>query len=229
MMPGRRPSRLGLVTIGQAPRDDVVPGMLCHLPADCEVLQAGALDGLGAAEIRAMAPGPGDYVLATRLADGSAATVARRFVLPRLAAAVADLEGRGCEVTAVLCTGTFPELATAKLLVEPERIFHAVCTGVADKRRLGAIIPLAAQIPQATARWRAAGVEAVVAAASPYGPPERLVAAARELRGEAVDLVALDCFGFTAAMRSVVRRETGCPTLLPGTYLARVLGELLAV
>ncbi len=219
--------RLGLVTIGQAPRDDIVPGMLEYLPAGTKVMQAGGLDGLDKDEIVKMAPGAGEYVLISRLADGSSAVMARRHVLPLLEGAVSRLQEQGADLVAVLCTGTFPDLQTRGLLVEPERIFHAACAGVVAKLRLGALIPLPEQVPQAERRWREAGVDAVVRHASPYGPVERIAAAARELRSAGAAVVALDCFGFTEPMRKVVRREAGCPVMMANTYLARVLGELL--
>lgn len=223
-----RAKRLGFVTIGQSPRDDIVPEMLPHLPPGVEVLQAGALDGADAAALAGMAPEPGEYVLTTRLADGSAVTVARRHVFPRLQSAVDLLAERGAEIVAVLCTGTFPDLRAGALLVEPERLFHAFCAGVVGTGRLGAIIPLPAQVPQAAARWRRAGVRATVEAASPYGDPAVLEAAAQRLWEAGATVVALDCFGFTEAMRGTVRRITGLPVILANTYLARALAELIA-
>jgi protein AroM len=217
-----------LVTIGQSPRDDIVPGMLAHLGSHVEVLQAGALDGLTRCQAEALAPGPGDYVLISRMADGTSVTLARRHVVPRLAAAVAALEDQGCEVTAALCTGTFPDLETRRVFIEPERLFHAACAGIAGRLRLGSLIPLAAQVPQATARWRELGLDVEVRAASPYGPLEAVTAGARSLREAGVALVALDCFGFTEQHRELVGLEAGCPVILANTYLARVLGELLA-
>jgi protein AroM len=77
---------LGLVTIGQAPRTDVVSAMLPHLGSDIELLEVGCLDGLDREQIERLAPGPDDYVLTTRLADGSSVVVARQHVeglLPR--------------------------------------------------------------------------------------------------------------------------------------------------
>jgi len=220
--------RLGLVTIGQSPRDDIVPGMLRHLPPAVQVLQAGALDGLSKDAIEAMAPSPGEYVLITRLADGSSVSLARRLIVPLLAAAVASLEDQGCEVLAVLCTGTFPDLPTRRLVIEPERLFHAACAGAVGRRRLGALIPLPSQVAQAEARWREVGVDAVVVPASPYGPPEPVVQAAVRLRDAGAEALALDCFGYTEQLRQLVRQETGRPTMLANTYLARVLAELLS-
>ena len=54
--PPSRP-RVGFVTIGQSPRDDVVPEMLAWLGTPVDAVQAGALDGCSDDEIGAMAPG----------------------------------------------------------------------------------------------------------------------------------------------------------------------------
>lgn len=219
---------LGLATIGQSPRDDILPGMVPHLPPGVRIVQAGALDGLEAAAIAAMAPGPGDYVLATRLADGSSATVSRRHVLPRLAGAVAQLEASGAEIVAVLCTGAFPELTSRSLLVEPQRTFHALCAALGAGRRVGAMIPLPEQVPQAQQRWRQLGLDPLVVPASPYGPTAELAEAAGQLAAACVDFVAMDCFGYTEPMRALVRRTVRRPVLLANSCLARLLGELLA-
>lgn len=220
--------RLGFVTIGQSPRDDIIPGMLPHLPSGVEIIQAGALDGVDADALEAMAPEPGEYVLTTRLGDGSAVTLARRHVVTRLQAAVDQLAGQGASIIAVLCTGTFPDLHARGLFIEPERLFHAFCAGVVGGGHLGAVIPLPAQVPQATARWRQAGVRATVEAASPYEDAAALEAAASKLKRAGVDAIALDCFGFTEEMRSLVRRISGAPVILANVYLARALAELLA-
>lgn len=219
---------LGLVTIGQSPRRDIVPGMLGCLGPGVTVREAGALDGLDRDGIAALAPVPGDYVLASRMADGSPVTVARRHVVPRVQAAVARLEDQGCEVTALLCTGTFPDLETRRPFIEPQRLFGSACAALAGRHRLGVLIPLPEQVPQAEARWRELGLEARVRPASPYGPPGPVAAAARSLREAGVALVALDCFGFTEELRQIVRREARCPVIMANTYLARVLGELLS-
>ena len=59
--------RVGTVTIGQAPRVDVTPDLMKILGPQVELVEAGALDGLGAEQIAAMAPRPSDYVGANAL------------------------------------------------------------------------------------------------------------------------------------------------------------------
>jgi hypothetical protein len=62
--------------------------------------------------------------------------------------------------------------------------------------------------------------------ASPYGAPEELATAARRLAGLDVDLVAMDCIGYTLAMKETVRsrldrssaRIDASRRLLPSTW-----------
>ncbi len=67
--------KIGAITVGQAPRTDVTADIL-PLLGDCQLLERGGLDGLSRQEIAAFAPEPGDYVLVSRLADGSSVTFA---------------------------------------------------------------------------------------------------------------------------------------------------------
>ena len=75
---------IGTVTIGQAPRTDVGPEVAEIHGPDVEIREAGALDGMTTEEIAKLAPRKGDYVLVTRLADGSSVQVAEQHITPRI-------------------------------------------------------------------------------------------------------------------------------------------------
>ena len=49
-------TKVGLITVGQAPRSDVVPDMAAILGGDVEIVEAGALDGLSREQIAPLAP-----------------------------------------------------------------------------------------------------------------------------------------------------------------------------
>ena len=115
-------SLLGLVTIGQSPRDDVLPQMLPFLPEAVGIRQAGALDGLSREQLANLRPGPGDYVLHTRLRDGSAVTVSRERIVSLLQRCIGELEDGGANPILLLCTGEFPSLRSRALLVELLRL-----------------------------------------------------------------------------------------------------------
>ena len=86
---------IGLVTIGQSPRTDVVPKMAVVMGPGVVVREAGALDGLSRADIEALAPSAGQEILVTRLADGSPVLLGKEKIVglveERIAALLANL------------------------------------------------------------------------------------------------------------------------------------------
>jgi protein AroM len=223
-------ARIGMVTVGQAPRDDVVPDMTTLLPG-VEILQAGALDGLDAAAIARLAPAGDDEILVTRLADASSVFVGKSRVLPRIAARIAALEDAGVDLTVLLCTGAFPRLATRRPLLEPQQVLLGVLRGLSHPGRLGVLTPSERHVAQTTARWRADGFEAVVVPLSPYDehdPPALARATAALLEGGA-GLVVMDCIGFRDVTRRDLAARLGVPVLVANLLVARLAAELLAL
>ena len=225
-MSGSRKRMLGLVTIGQSPRDDILSQMLPLLPVGLDIRQVGALDGLTCEQIAGLAPGPADYVLHTRLQDGSAVTVGGERIMVLLQSCLKQLEDEGANPVVLLCTGEFPELRSDTLLIEPDRLLVNVVRGLGP-RRVGVLVPLPSQIEAAAEKWRVLEAEVVFAAASPYGERIELTQAAEELEGYPLDLVVMDCMGYTWAHRRVVMQATGRPVILASRVVARIVGELV--
>jgi len=221
---------LGLVTIGQSPRDDIMSQMLPLLPAGLDIRQVGALDGLTCEQIAGLAPGPADYVLHTRLQDGQAnelaVTVGGERIMALLQSCLKQLEDEGANPIVLLCTGEFPELRSDALLIEPDRLLVNVVRGL-GLRRVGVLVPLPSQIEAAAEKWRELGAEVVFVAASPYGEQIELTRAAEELGGHPLDLVVMDCMGYTLPHRRVVTQATGRPVILASRVVARIVGELV--
>jgi protein AroM len=223
--PGKR--KIGAITIGQSPRVDVVPEMTEVLGPSVEVVEGGALDGLSAAEVAALAPRDGDYVLVTRMRDGSSVKLAEHQILPRMQDQVDRLVGEGVEAVALLCTGEFPAFRSPRLMLEPQRLLHHFVAGVAGGRRLGVVVPIPEQIGQGTRRWEGVTDAVRVEAGSPYADIAELERAVGALREWRPDLVVLDCMGFDGAMKARAAAIAGVPVILPRTVLARTLAELL--
>lgn len=220
-------STLGIVTIGQAPRSDVVPQMRKHLPKDTQIVEAGALDGLTFDEVQAFRPREGEYVLTTRMADGRSVVVAKERLMPRLESAVDCVEAAGAATILMLCTGQFPELrGRPALIAEPDRILQHVVLALRPER-LGVLVPLPEQVEAAQARWSEVTREARVVSADPYGEPARIPEAARELLDHDPDLIVMDCMGFQEEHRQAVRMATDIPTVLANAAVSRLLAEVL--
>jgi protein AroM len=223
-------ARLGMVTVGQAPRSDVVPDMRALLPG-VEILEAGALDGLDAGAIARLAPEGDDGILVTRLADGGSVFVGKSKVLPRIEARIAALEEQGVAMTALLCTGTFPKLPTRKPLLEPQQVLLGVLRGLTCPGRLGVLTPSERHVPQTTARWRADGFDAAVVPLSPYEEhdPAALARATAALRTAGAGVVVMDCIGFRDVTRRELTARLGVPVLVANLLVARLAAELLAL
>lgn len=229
-------ARVGMVTIGQAPRTDVVPEM-AELLGPAEIIERGALDGLSGSEVEALAPAAADEVLVTRLTDGSSVFVGKRRVTPLVQKKIEEVEGEGVSLTVLLCTGTFHGLRASRPLVEPDKILLGTLRGIRFPGRLGVLTPSARHVAQTEARWRSYGFDPVVVPLSPYegGPPAPaggggavgIAAVARALRAGGAGLVVLDCIGFGRETRAELHALLEVPVVVANLLVARVLAELL--
>lgn len=221
--------KLGTITIGQSPRDDVIPEMLPYLGENVEVIQAGALDGLTYEEILEFEPKEGDYVLVSKLRDGRSVKFAEKHILPRLQNCIDKLEAEGVEVILFICTGAFPDIFTSKKpILYPQKILHGVTPNLLGKGKLAVITPDEDQIFQSQKKWSETGVDVIVVKGSPYSKEDELGEAIRELkRYKGIDIIVMDCIGYNQEMKKRVSKETGIPVVLARTMVARVLGEIL--
>ena len=222
-------TRVGLITVGQSPRTDVVPDMAVILGSDVDIIEAGALDGLSRAQIDALAPVGDDEILVTRLTDGSSVFVGKMHVIPLIEQRIAALEDRGVTLNALLCTGAFPKLAARRPLLEPQQLLLGLLRAMTFPGRLGVLTPSERHVPQTEARWRESGFDAVVAPLSPYEEedPAAVRRAADALRAGGVGLIVMDCIGFRRKTRDEIAHLTGAPTLVANLFVARVATELL--
>lgn len=220
--------KIGAITIGQSPRLDVVPEMEEILGEGIEVLQAGALDGLTKEEISKFVPEEGDYILVSKLKDGSSVKFAERYILPRLQKCIDKLESKGAELIVFICTGQFPAIfKSSKMLLYPQTILHAVVPKLAPNGRIGVINPDRDQIKQCLAKWAESGCTIEAVAGSPYGHIQEIRNAASALKQKDVDVIVMDCIGYNVKMKNIVREITGKPVILPRTLVARVIREML--
>ena len=216
-----------MVTIGQAPRTDVVPAMADVLGPHVEIIERGALDGLHGDEIAKLAPEADDDVLVTRLTDGSSVFVGKRSVTPRVQRMVTELDALDVTMTVVLCTGHFTGLRARRPLVEPEKILLGVLRGISFAGRLGVVTPSERHVEQTTRRWREQGFDPVVVAASPYHDTTPIAVVADRLQAGAAGFVVLDCIGFQRWQRDELQAALDVPVIVANLLAARVVAEMV--
>lgn len=217
---------VGLLYIGQSPKEDYISFFRTGLPANTKIVEAGAMDDLTLEEIRALPVQEGEPILVMQTRDLVTVTAAKALVEERLAEKVQLLESLGAQVIVVLCTGKFPSLNSRVLLLEPSEILFKTVAAVSRGRKVGIITPLPEQIPQTRASWQAVGIQPMLEAATPYESLNPVVEAALRLRDGSSDLIVLDCMGFTGEAKNAVRQASGIPTICARSIVRRVLGEL---
>lgn len=219
---------IGLITIGQSPRVDITPHIANILGPQVDITEIGALDDVEdplRSEYRYRGePGP---VFATRLRNGDPIEVSESALLPLIRNCVSRLQTQGIAVFGLLCTGEYHALDDIPGLVRPYGLLHRVTDSLISKGKLGIMIPTPHQTSAKRAEWRTPEREAFVCAASPYRGDQEIGAACVELRAAGVDMIVMDCLGYSWEMKARVRAEVGVPVIMAGSLLAWALKELI--
>lgn len=218
---------LGIVTIGQAPRDDIAKLFAAHAPAETKVILRGALDGLSDSEVDKLQPENGGDTLYTRLRGGQDVKISKSAVIARSPAVFDKLRGDGCDVLVYACTGAFPPMPGDENVLFPSRVLNGLATGLLPRGRLGLLIPLAEQGEKLASKWARPGLEVVAEALVPSAGQGEAAAAAERLAAKKPDLVAMDCMSYTPTTKEWIKGPLGVPALLAITATGRVLREML--
>lgn len=217
------------LTIGQAPRSDIMPLLDEYLPRD-RVTHTGLLDGLTREQIRArFEPAAGEDILVSRLLDGTQVRLASARVEAALQQKIDELEHQGCSTILLLCTGVFHHLkARQALLLEPDRIIAPLMSGLVGGHQLGIVVPVVEQITHQSSKWGALATPPCYATASPYEADEHtLMKAAQSLKAQGAQIVLLDCIGYRRSHVDLIRRHLDVPVLLSNSLVVKLAADLL--
>lgn len=218
--------QIGMLTIGQSPRDDILPAMIEILGDGYEVVEAGALDDLTLEEIRQIEFRPDDLILVSRMRDGTEIKITKRLILPLMQKRIHELEERGVRLTVIMCTGKFPQFESKGIIVTPKEILKGVLKGALKRGRLGVVYPAEEQTQMAQSEFRREGIEIYADHFSPYEGDGELGHLAERLAEQDLDLILLNCFGFSNKVKQAVAKKTGKPVIQSNVLVAWVLKEL---
>jgi len=219
--------KIGAITVGQSPRTDVTADIMGIFNGKAELVERGGLDGLTREQIAGFRPVEGDYVLVSRMNDGTSVTFAERHIIPRLQKAVNELEEQGAAFIMMFCTGKFPDTLKARVpLIYPCEILDRIVPLLTAGSSITVVTPSPLQIAQSEKKWSEIVDNVHVVSGSPYGEWEELEKTAQLIRDTEADLIILDCIGYTQEMKRLFARVTKKPVILPRTLLARLVSEL---
>jgi len=218
--------KIGMLTIGQSPRDDILPTLMGILGDGYEIVEAGALDDMTHEDIQGIEFGPDDYLLVSRMRDGTEIKITKRFILPMMQKRIDELEEKGVSLIVIMCTGKFPQFDSRVLVVTPQEILKGVLEGALKRGRLGVVYPAEEQVQGAEAGFGREGIEIYGDHLSPYEGDSELEGLADRLTGQDLDLILLNCFGFSSKVKEAVTKKTGKSVIQSNALIARVLKEL---
>ena len=219
---------ISMLTIGQAPRPDISNDLRQLLPQDWELREYGALDGLTRREAEALCgyDGQGELLVTRMAGDSRQMELSAEKVFVRLQDCITLAEKEGADLHLMACTGNFPSYIHEKTILYP-----GVCqrqAALAIDRRVGVLIPNAAQTEQIRGWWAQCGAPHVLlAAADPFGPVSGVEDAARRLKAQGVHILCLDCFGYTLAHKRAAEWAAGLSVILPREVLCQMAKEEL--
>ncbi|WP_243356434.1 AroM family protein [Bacillus litorisediminis] len=221
--------KLGMITIGQAPRTDVAPIIEKYIDGRAELVQVGVLDGMTKEYIENnLFPEKEDYVLTSRLVTGESVVMSREKIKPILQEKITYLEQSGIEQILLLCTGVFPGLTTTtSYLIEPDHIIPPTVKALVGDRRFGVIVPLDEQKETLYPKFSPFGLKPFFAVASPYNPNVANYEAAAAELGNKVDIILLDCMGYAEEAREIISKQTGLPVILSNAIMAKLVSEMI--
>lgn len=215
---------LGLVTIGQSPRDDIRPAYAAVLGPGVRIEEAGALDGMTEAAIARLAPSADDVPLVT-LASGREVRIGKRAITPLVQRGVDAVAAHGATAVAVLCTGHFEGLHADMPLIEPDRVLRGFLHAILPSGRVGVIMPDEGQAAMMQHKWR--DYDTTLATASPYQPPTQWDVVIEDFIRARVQAIVLDCMGFGPEAKAYFAARTHVPVLCAQTATAHLIRDLL--
>ncbi len=218
--------KIGMLTIGQSPRNDLIPALMDILGKDVEIIEAGALDDLTIDDINKIELKPEDYILVSRMRSGKEIKITKKFVVPRMQEQLDKIEAQGVRLTVVMCTGKFPQFKSKGLVVTPSEILKGVIEGSLKAGKLAVVYPTAEQKSYAERDFARTGVSLYADSVSPYEPKD-VEGLLKRLKKESPDLIFLNCFGFPLSLKNKVIEATGKPAIHSSSVVARVLKELV--
>lgn len=218
--------QIGMLTIGQSPRTDLIPGLMNILGEGFEIIEAGALDDLSFEDIQRIELNPEHYILVSRMRDGREIKITKKFVVPRMQKQLDKIEAQGVRLTVVMCTGKFPQFKSKGLVVTPSEILKGVIEGSLKAGKLAVVYPTEEQIVYVERDFGREGIQLYADSVSPY-EPEDVEGLLKRLKAEDPDLIFLNCFGFPSELKDKVIEATGKPTIHSSALIARILKELI--
>jgi len=179
------------VTLGQTPRDDVIPELFKIIGKTSNYREIGLLDDSN--NIERAKPSEDEEFLVTRLREGSEVKLSRRWV-EKILKRIPHQK----EMTVLLCTDD----VDIDGYILPSKILKCFAS-IIKPEKLGIVVPEPGQIEMVRGKWKSIARDLKIVSYSPYTHIFNNLSILRDR-----DLVILDCIGYTLRDEEFVKKYT---------------------
>jgi protein AroM len=220
--------QIGVITIGQAPRTDLIPDVEKFFSSEVEFIQRGVLDNFDEKRLAQVKPEPGQTTLVSRLKDGTSVTMSKEKILPVIQQIIDNFNEDQVNLIILACTGEFKIFQSDVPIIYPDYLLNHVAQGIfRNKGQIGVIVPLPEQYESIQKKWQSASFEAICVASSPYIFDEQsLIKATNKLEHTNINTIVLDCIGYTQQMKEIVKKHSSKNVILSRNIVFKNTAEL---
>lgn len=196
------------ITIGEAPRDDVIPELVDIIGKNFEYHQIGLIDNI---DPSIYAPTGPDDLLVSRKNDGTIAYISHKWICQKLSQMQFD------ESTVLLCTAKFDD----DRLILPYKIIDSFFQALPKVQHATVVVPEKDQCEDAIKRWSKIAQKLNCIAFSPY------IKTSQDFDLADQQIIYLDCIGYTLEHEKLFRKYTKGIVLSARKILGNYLRTLL--
>lgn len=181
----------------------------------------GILDDVDLAEdLKGLTPHDDEPFIVTNLNDVEEIRISEKRAIELVNRCLLSLEEKDYDASLILCTGHFNPPEMKMPVIIPEKTIPALLKSMRIKK-IGIIVPKPEQIDSSENQYES--FCPIVRAASPYGTYRELRQTAQLFLSDDVEMILMDCMGFTKEHADVVVNESGKKVLVPRELLSNLL------
>src|SRR5699024_994896 len=220
--------QIGVITIGQSPRTDIMSEMTTHFAEDVTFIEKGVLDHKSSSEIARLAPGTNDTLLVYRLTDGTEVHMGKEKIIPIIQQLIDALNEEAVDLIIIACTGSFPTFKSDKQIIYPDYLLNHLVKGIFIDGTLGVIVPNDNQQEMIAQKWGKEDYTTITHTVSPYTYSETaLIESVKHLNDTDVKAIVLDCFGYNQSMKHVAQTYTKKPIILSRQLIYQTIAGII--
>lgn len=215
------------LTVGHTPRNDIVPELDTISEGRYDFVEIGGLDGFEEEEILKMQEEIDGEYLVTRIKTGRMVRVEKEFIIQRMDKLLEKTFNAGAKAGVVLCTfDDFDDIYGKEKMVMPKELMLERVKSLATGKKVGIVFPSDALIDVAVKHWSQVSSDVVVKAVLHGAPASRFEEVIEEFKEMKVDIIVLDCIGYTSEMKNKAEGKCQVPVILPRTLIIEALDEM---